>query len=488
MRRHRVMLVLAGAAAAWWAAPMAVTAAPVAGALASVGTWGKAIEVPGLGALNKGANLQGGANVTSLSCGSPGNCAAGGFYRDGSGHDQGFVVSERNGTWRKAIEVPGLGALNKSGAAQVSSVSCGSAGNCAAAGSYLDGSGREQAFLVGERNGAWGKAIEVPGLGVLNAGGSAQANSVSCASAGNCAAGGSYTDGSFQQQAFVVGERNGAWGKAIEVPGSGALNVGGGRPRPVAQVNSVSCASAGNCAAGGFYTDGNNLQQPFVASERNGTWGKAIEVPGLNSFGLAQVSSVSCGSRGNCAAGGNYFNSRQGLAFVVSERNGTWRKAINVPGLPAPNPFDESAVRSVSCGAAGNCAAGGYYTDRSHNLQAFVVNETNGTWRKAIEVPGTAALNKGGFAQVWSVSCATAGNCAAGGVDVDGHRHGQAFVVNETNGTWRTAIEVPGSQTLNKGGWARITSLSCRSAGKCAASGLYTDRSRHQQGFVASQA
>jgi hypothetical protein len=30
-----------------------------------------------------------------------------------------------------------------------------------------------------------------------------------------------------------------------------------------------------------------------------------------------------------------------------------------------------------------------------------------------------AALNKGGWAQVWSVSCATAGNCAAGGVYVE---------------------------------------------------------------------
>ena len=263
MRRHRVMLVLAGAAAVWWAAPVAVTAASAAGAIRA-GTWHTAIEVPGLGALNKGANLRGGANVTSLSCGSPGNCAAGGFYRDGSGHGQAFVASERNGMWGKAIEVPGLGALTTQNAqvnnAQVNSVSCGSAGNCAAGGFYSDGSGHGQAFVASERNGAWGKAIEVPGSGALNMGGSAQVNSVSCASADNCAAGGSYTDGSFQQQAFVVGERNGAWRRAIEVPGSGALNVGGGRPLPVAQVNSVSCASAGNCAAGGSYTDGNNLQ------------------------------------------------------------------------------------------------------------------------------------------------------------------------------------------------------------------------------------
>ena len=41
---------------------------------------------------------------------------------------------------------------------------------------------------------AWGRAVEVPGLGSLNKGGNAGVNSVSCASPGNCTAGGSYTD------------------------------------------------------------------------------------------------------------------------------------------------------------------------------------------------------------------------------------------------------------------------------------------------------
>jgi hypothetical protein len=47
-------------------------------------------------------------------------------------------------------------------------------------------------------------------------------------------------------------------------------------------VESVSCASAGNCAAGGWYlTVRNKLrQQAWVASERNGRWAKAQEVPG----------------------------------------------------------------------------------------------------------------------------------------------------------------------------------------------------------------
>ena len=38
-----------------------------------------------------------------------------------------------------------------------------------------------------------------------------------------------------------------------------------------------------------------------------------------------------------------------------------------------------------------------------------------GTWGKAKEVPGTATLNTGGGAWIISLSCASAGNCSAGG-------------------------------------------------------------------------
>ena len=121
--------------------------------------------------------------------------------------------------------------------------------------------GPYQAFVVREKNGSWGNAIEVPGLAALNAGGSASAESVSCGAARYCAAGGTYRDGSGDQQAFVVSDINGSWGTAIEVPGTAALNTGGS-----AQVTSVSCSPEGYCAAGGDYTESNGNGGAFVIS------------------------------------------------------------------------------------------------------------------------------------------------------------------------------------------------------------------------------
>src|SRR5258707_1004080 len=151
----------------------------------------------------------------------------------------------------------------------------------------------------------WGRAIEIPGLGRLNAGGEAQVSVVSCASAGNCAAGGVYRDRSRHSPAGGASQVNGRWGTAIEVPGTAALDAG-----VIAEVTSVACASAGNCAAAGFYHDGSSIYSlAFVASQRNGRWGTAIEVPGtaaLNPAGDTRVSSVACAPAGNCTAGGSY--------------------------------------------------------------------------------------------------------------------------------------------------------------------------------------
>ncbi|SPF55681.1 hypothetical protein SBA4_7290001 [Candidatus Sulfopaludibacter sp. SbA4] len=227
----------------------------------------------------------------------------------------------------------------------------------------------------------------------------------------------------------MASERNGRWGKAIAVPGLAALNTGRD-----AAVWSVSCASAGNCAAGGYYTGRHQNTQGFVAVERNGRWGTAIVVPGLaalNTGGFAAVSSLSCPSPGNCAAGGFYARgSRQeAQVFVASERNGAWGKAIAVPGLAALNTGSgDLQMPALSCASAGNCAVGGIYSDRSHNTQGFVASEDNGVWGTAIQVPGLGALNKGGFAEVSSLSCPSPGNCAAGGDYTDRAGNSQGFV------------------------------------------------------------
>jgi hypothetical protein len=326
----------------------------------------------------------------------------------------------------------------------------------------------------------------VPGMAALS-GGSAQVNSVSCASAGNCSAGGDYTDASGAQQAFVVDEANSHWQNAIEVPGTQILNTG-----RTAAVNSLSCAAPGNCIAGGSYMQNGLGQQAFVASEVNGAWRTAELVPGsakLNKGGGGVITSVSCTAPGNCGAGGSYSDaSGASQALVVSQVNGVWRSAIEVPGTKALNKGGNATVNKVSCPSAGSCTAvGAFAVGPFPRQQAFVVRQVNGTWRTAVVLPGTKALNKGGSATAKSVSCASPVSCVAAGTYTDRSGHTQAFVAAEMNGTWRKAIAAPGSTALNRGGSTPdLAEVSCGAAGNCSAVSGYTDASHHHQAFVIS--
>src|SRR5262245_59394988 len=323
------------------------------------GSWGRAMAVPGLAALSRG----GSAEVRSVSCGGPGSCAAGGFYRTGK-RSHGFVVSEVNGSWQRALQVPGLASLDKAGNAGVMSVSCGAPGSCAAGGQY--GGTGSGAFVANASDGVWRKALPVRFAGKVRV---AQIWSVSCRKPGYCAAGGYLFDSVGRNQAFVVSKVNGAWGKALKVPGTAVLNTGG-----VAAVLSVSCGAPTSCAAGGYYEGGASNTHPFVVNEANGTWGTALQIPGLPATSIGGgVKSISCWAPGNCAAGGDYTDAAGNLAgFVVNEANGSWGEAIDVPGLAALNLAERAAVETVSCFAADSCAAGGFYTDQTAS-QAFIV-------------------------------------------------------------------------------------------------------------------
>jgi hypothetical protein len=166
---------------------------------------------------------------------------------------------------------------------------------------------------------------------------------------------------------------------------------------------------------------------------------------------------------------------------------GAWGTAQELPGSAALNSDGGAEIVSVSCGSPGGCSAGGSYTDSSGHAQAMVDAQTNGAWGTAEEVPGIATLDTGGGATITSVSCASAGNCSAGGDYSDGSGHGQAFVVSQAGGTWGTAKEVPGTATLNKGWRCRDRVCVVRCSGQLQRRRYYTDSSHRMQALVDSQ-
>ena len=456
------------------------------------GRWGTAIEVPGSATLATGGGPWTAAvSISSVSCASPGDCTAAGNTGLIGSRQQPFVVSQVRGAWRKARAIPGLAALNAGHNASAGPVSCASPGDCSAGGWYWDYRHHARAFVVSEVRGTWKEAVEVPGtaaLGTL----SAQLSSVSCTTPGNCSAGGTYYLSDRRGQAFVVSETRGKWLRAITVPGLARLN-----PDGTAGLTEVSCSSPGNCSAAGTYTDTSHNTRVFVVSEVRGTWGEAIQAPGTAALGSPGVGGVSCGSAGNCAVVGYYGGQGFEYPFVENQVNGTWRSAIPVPGMAAFGQKGNGHLNAVSCAAPGDCAAAGSEGinngfDAYGGGQPFVVTETNGTWATARLVPGVTALNTGADGGVTTLSCASAGNCSAGGYFGIGRPDQKvydysAFVVSEVNGVWGRAMRIPGLRALNRGKQAGVAAVSCAAAGRCSAGGSYEDGTYHGQAFVVTQ-
>jgi hypothetical protein len=419
-----ISLALVGAGGG---AVQAVASTPAAQA---AGTWGKPQRLPGTGLRTA---------VLSVSCSTTGNCGAGGT---------GFVDTETRGRWGTARPVPGTSGLDVQW-----SVACRSPGDCGATGGFSG-----QVYVASDKRGTWGRAAKVAGLG-----GNATVDALSCGAVGSCVAGGSYAVGSNHTRAFVVGEKNGVWGRAQQLPGLAALNKGG-----FAAVSAMSCASAGNCTGGGLYTDASGAQQAFVVSEAGYKWQAVTNLPGLpalNKGAYAQVSAVSCTSRLNCGAGGIYTDAGfNNTAFVVTRKGGAWGKSSRLGGINGLSRGPSVGIDQISCSSAGDCGAGGFYTDAGGGQQAFVASEINGKWSAGEAVPGTVTQNTGLSALTASVSCRSKGDCTAGGLFTLVSGHSVVFVVSEVNGVWSAAKDITGVGIFDS-----LYSVSCTAPATCVA-------------------
>lgn len=204
-----------------------------------------------------------------------------------------------------------------------------------------------------------------------------------------------------------------------------------------------------------------------------GTWHNAVEVPGTASHVEASIQSVSCSSSGNCGAGGSYLDrSRHFQAFVITERAGRWNRAIEVPGTAQINKGGLGQTGVVSCPAPGSCGAVGQYGPHVLRFEMFVASEVAGRWGRAVAVPGNPGIADGGIMALNSLSCPSARNCVAGGeYPYQNTTHGHhAFVVSESNGRWGPLLPLSGAG-IRAGYFSDVEAISCSSPGNCTASG-----------------
>jgi hypothetical protein len=217
-------------------------------------------------------------------------------------------------------------------------------------------------------------------------------------------------------------------------------------------------------------------------------WGGVEAVPGVAALTRVLdigLTSLSCGATGDCTAGGIYGDAAGQLqAFIVNEVGGVWGNASQLFATQTLGSGLSNSLNGIECPSAGDCTAIGEFADVQGNAQPFVVDETNHSWSPAIEVPGVQSLNNSAGATLTTISCSAVGNCSAGGTYTDANTDTQAFLVNDSNGSWSDPIEIPGTSSLNKGGVSAVSEVSCSGDGSCGVQGTYTDASTNTQLFV----
>ena len=253
------------------------------------GSWSDPLAVPGLASLGSASD-----DVRSLSCPDAGDCTAIGTIMGSAGAEAAFVVTETGGTWGDATLVPGLSALSSVGSFGTS-VSCSAAGDCTAIGGYEPTRTTYLAWAADEVNGNWGSAQQLAAPGTTF-----RATALlSCATPGNCSVEGSYHDAAGLPHAFVANEVNGAWQASQDVPGLSGV---------ASDADAISCAAPGDCAATGVYQVSGKWQE-YGTDEVNGAWDTARAIASVLPS-APEITGLSCAAPGYCSAVGELIDGR----------------------------------------------------------------------------------------------------------------------------------------------------------------------------------
>ncbi len=247
----------------------------------SQGTWNPATAVAQPGNVNAQPN----AVLASVSCTVRTGithlvgCTAAGYYADSNGHIRTMATNWSGGPWPTPSEVAPPNASTTLGSsyngllAVTPAVSCTTPLNCVIVGNFVDTTGASHAMVASESGGGWTSYGLTPPSDESTTVPADSLDAVSCTSVGNCTAGGLYLAASADAQTgyvdrlMVTTEVAGQWTResGLTQPSDGAQTdpITVGLP---ANIRSLSCSSATNCTALGYYTLPGGGAAPLLAT------------------------------------------------------------------------------------------------------------------------------------------------------------------------------------------------------------------------------
>ena len=286
--------------------------------------------------------------LDAVSCASATACVAVGYYFTATSQ-AGLIATLSGTTWTTtAAPLPSGG--NSSTSNPLFSVSCTAATACVAVGEVNIG-GTNAPFAETLSGTTW-SGVEVP----TASSDTAYFNAVKCASAGTCAAYGTYENTPNSSVLAVLS--GGSW-SSVNAPGV---------------LKAVDCASATACVAVGSAVDGNGTStQPLIERWSGVTWtasNPALPTDAANAPAPI-LWSVACPAAGTCTGVGSYqTNTGAWLPLIENLSAGTFSTlAAPLPAGASHTSTQNSDLFDVACPAVDACVSVGDYNDTSaHSL------------------------------------------------------------------------------------------------------------------------
>jgi len=236
-------------------------------------------------------------------------------------------------------------------------------------------------------------------------------------------------------------------------------------------LRAMACPAVDTCFAVGSYRDDTGVDRSLMVYDVMGVWSTkngAIRAAVHGALWDA-IDSISCPSTTACSATGHwsYATDIDSRSVVLSYAGGRWTvRRVPMPAGTARPGRVVGILGSISCSSAGNCVAVGNLSI----VGPVLIVERNGVW-SAVRAPSPFGSQAEWLAAVScpaNAGCVAVGTYGSPGDPLDQH----GLILSQAKTTW-TAREAPPPPGVPSGTWTYFTSISCPSANRCVAAGVY---------------
>jgi PKD repeat protein len=375
------------------------------------------------------------------------------------GDDEEFLTAPSHWTPRTLPQPPNSGKGHRA-----FDVSCVEANRCIAVGENWSLAVHTEVTLAEAWDGTEWTAMETPNPPELDEGWQhnwyALLSSVSCSSASDCLAVGYYRDPSESVKPLVEHWDGSEW-EILPAPIPSGTVAG--------LLNGVSCTSATACTAVGYSEGGGGTKRPLVGRWDGSSWTiQPAPSPGATSG--SRLLAVSCPTMSSCTAVG--FNHEVEEETTLAERwNGIEWQVLSTVELGGTQPTNR--LEAVSCNSPSACMAVGGHLSKFGSAYHWgpLTERWNGSAWSLQAIPEPSASEE---ASLSGVSCASVNSCTAVGNyrQIAGSGNYTEVLGERWNGTSWSILEMPGP-SQPPGWWheSQLFAASCPQAEACTAVG-----------------